>query len=697
MFMRSALFLAAFVLSGLCTPASAQTTWAEAPGLLTTTYVASAYRGTVFQDPIAIRSGQQTLYFNAGTTGFIRMDVRVAGGSWQTIYDGGYTYQNISWPGVPTAPGEYAVELRYFRLSGPIEYFDYRLVVVPPAHKAFSDGAGNSMVLWEGTTAALDSPLLVVEGIDADNINVESHYYAIGSQLFGVGRSRGADVLILNLYDGGRDLRLNADVVKRAVQYLNQIKTGSRKLDLAGVSMGGVVARYTLADMEADGAAHNVGRFVSIDAPQQGAVVDGQLLNWMYNPPWYADGDFDVPANITSTAGKQLLQYNPFDTSSPTQHGLFYNELNALNGDGYPHQTVENIGVSFGTSACNSDEGEQWLKIEIQGAPDNFFFIEDGSLEASPGSLLPEDITNLGGSAVIFLVLDVEFGLVRTANPTFIPYDSALDRVNGQSKFDVELDAVDQAFAHDVVPPKVVEPLLARLGYAEPLFRVSITGPGSVAHNEVATWTAEPSGGTRPYVSYVWSYRYPCPPPDPDPCPTYPFCLSDLSMGPMCDVWTSNGSGETLTDAFVGTFGRVELRVAVTDAQGEQSVGSGSVAVVYPRLSGGGKGPDTAGAEGSASAARGSAVPAHAALAAFPNPLSAATASTVRFGLPEAAEVRLAVFDALGREVARLADGPAEAGWHAARFEAADLPSGVYVVRLSAGAHTATQRVTVLR
>ncbi|MDX1419473.1 MAG: FG-GAP-like repeat-containing protein [Rubricoccaceae bacterium] len=81
--------------------------------------------------------------------------------------------------------------------------------------------------------------------------------------------------------------------------------------------------------------------------------------------------------------------------------------------------------------------------------------------------------------------------------------------------------------------------------------------------------------------------------------------------------------------------------------------------------------------------------------AARPNP--ARGAATLGFTLPEALPVRLAVYDALGREVAVVADGVYEPGTHRARFDGVDLPSGVYLVRLEAGETVQTQRLTLLR
>lgn len=82
-------------------------------------------------------------------------------------------------------------------------------------------------------------------------------------------------------------------------------------------------------------------------------------------------------------------------------------------------------------------------------------------------------------------------------------------------------------------------------------------------------------------------------------------------------------------------------------------------------------------------------------LAVGPNPVRGAGAVT--FALDGPAEVRLAVYDALGREVAVLADGPFGAGVHRAAFAAGALPAGVYVVRLDRGGVAETARVTVVR
>ena len=81
----------------------------------------------------------------------------------------------------------------------------------------------------------------------------------------------------------------------------------------------------------------------------------------------------------------------------------------------------------------------------------------------------------------------------------------------------------------------------------------------------------------------------------------------------------------------------------------------------------------------------------------YPNPFNPGT--IVPFTLQERNEIRLEVFDMLGRKVAVLADGLYDAGSHEVRFDARDLSSGVYLYRLSIPAEgiSITQTMTLLK
>jgi hypothetical protein len=89
-------------------------------------------------------------------------------------------------------------------------------------------------------------------------------------------------------------------------------------------------------------------------------------------------------------------------------------------------------------------------------------------------------------------------------------------------------------------------------------------------------------------------------------------------------------------------------------------------------------------------------LPAHVALhAGYPNPFNPST--TLAFDLPGSADVRLHVFDMLGRRVSTLIDEHRPAGRHAVTFDAHGLASGTYLVILDADGARKTQTVVMMK
>lgn len=86
----------------------------------------------------------------------------------------------------------------------------------------------------------------------------------------------------------------------------------------------------------------------------------------------------------------------------------------------------------------------------------------------------------------------------------------------------------------------------------------------------------------------------------------------------------------------------------------------------------------------------------------YPNPFSASgtfgnPSTTIRYSVPEAAEVKLKLFNVLGEEVATLVEGLQSDGVHQINFEARDLPSGVYVYVLQAGEVRLARRLLLMK
>ncbi len=78
-----------------------------------------------------------------------------------------------------------------------------------------------------------------------------------------------------------------------------------------------------------------------------------------------------------------------------------------------------------------------------------------------------------------------------------------------------------------------------------------------------------------------------------------------------------------------------------------------------------------------------------------PNPFNPTT--TISFNLPEAAHVRLDVYNVAGQRVASLLDESRRAGVHSVVFEASSLSSGIYFYRLMAGNKTEIKKMILIR
>ncbi len=91
-----------------------------------------------------------------------------------------------------------------------------------------------------------------------------------------------------------------------------------------------------------------------------------------------------------------------------------------------------------------------------------------------------------------------------------------------------------------------------------------------------------------------------------------------------------------------------------------------------------------------------SALPDHLAMTCSPNPFNAM--STLKLALPQAGEVRVIVYDLLGRQVSVLADGITRAGYHHYTLDASALASGMYFVTVDAkGSGQITRKVMVMK
>lgn len=79
----------------------------------------------------------------------------------------------------------------------------------------------------------------------------------------------------------------------------------------------------------------------------------------------------------------------------------------------------------------------------------------------------------------------------------------------------------------------------------------------------------------------------------------------------------------------------------------------------------------------------------------YPNPFNSMT--KVKFQISNAEDVKLIVFDLLGREVATLVNEKLQPGTYETTFNAGDITSGIYFYRLQTNSYTETKRMTLVK
>lgn len=79
----------------------------------------------------------------------------------------------------------------------------------------------------------------------------------------------------------------------------------------------------------------------------------------------------------------------------------------------------------------------------------------------------------------------------------------------------------------------------------------------------------------------------------------------------------------------------------------------------------------------------------------YPNPFNPST--TINYQIPQSSFVSLKVFDVLGREVASLVNKQQSQGNYTVNFNASNLPSGVYIYKITAGNFVQTKKLMLLK
>ncbi|MGC8751861.1 hypothetical protein, partial [Hydrotalea sp.] len=271
-------------------------------------------------------------------------------------------------------------------------------------------GQGWITVDYANVDLRLRRPLIVVEGFDPGHLLAPEVQFGFSSfrtfisqldnpnsfsQLTQLlrGNTQQYDIIYVDWFRGTDFLQRNALLLERVIRWVNEQKAIDGSVEpnvVLGQSMGGVISRWALRDMENRGLNHQTRLFISWDAPQQGANIPVAYQHLVHHAnslfvqsaiPFLLGGNntirlvknalnlIDVPA-ARQMLMNRALSNGKIDNSD---HNAWQLELRNL---GYPLQS-RNIAISNG-SECGIGQGFQPYAdlINVNGRTNTRFLSE---------------------------------------------------------------------------------------------------------------------------------------------------------------------------------------------------------------------------------------------------------------------------------------------------------------------------------
>ena len=337
-------------------------------------------------------------------------------------FSNGQGYQNIAFNEVKnisyTSGGEKTIKVKFQYTNGTVVeshskiWVDY--VDSTQNAQARFNGFGSDMFWvnhavtgnnWNGSAATglvtielapghtqVTKPLIIIEGFDPENsfnylglinsigpggLNIPINT-ATGLTLNQAIENEDYDLVFVDFVNSTDYIQRNAYMVEEVIRQINQLKVGNEKNAVLGMSMGGLVGRYALRDMEINGETHETKLYISHDSPHQGANVPlaaqalvRHLVGEQISLPVFfslfsvpiadlednVDGLSDGFALLQSPAAQQMLIYQLQGTGAGiaiNNSSLNSSFLNEYKNMGYPIQdNIRNIAIANGSECGN--------------------------------------------------------------------------------------------------------------------------------------------------------------------------------------------------------------------------------------------------------------------------------------------------------------------------------------------------------
>lgn len=227
--------------------------------------------------------------------------------------------------------------------------------------------AGGNYRCELGSDNVLDKPILIVEGFDLLNNHSANEKYTRWENILSDLQADGYDVFCLSFSNAKLSMHENKEVIKAMIDTINENKTGNFEGVVIGESMGGILSRMALKEMENDGIDHQIGLYVSFDSPHKGANVPPGIQKGAIDALDIAINDiilpfFDIYGSIWGDIASQVVLEETLNSTAAQQllsrHSSGTSQFDAmqtyLDGLGYPGDS-RNVALINGNNQGDNE------------------------------------------------------------------------------------------------------------------------------------------------------------------------------------------------------------------------------------------------------------------------------------------------------------------------------------------------------
>lgn len=210
-------------------------------------------------------------------------------------------------------------EIGELTLGDPITSVSPLPYPVPDPDQKWDLPGGFAWVYYGEGSRGVERPVIMADGFNLGKSDLTVLYAGLDRDypLITKLRQQRRTVVLLGFDERTASILINARAAKEAILRTVSERIGDSPLTVGGFSMGGLITRYALAELEAQGVHHETALYFSYDTPHRGGVIPIGIQAFAHFIPTLPGKENAFAKQINSPASRQMLvrHYNSADGS----------------------------------------------------------------------------------------------------------------------------------------------------------------------------------------------------------------------------------------------------------------------------------------------------------------------------------------------------------------------------------------------